>query len=279
MAYIDRDGCIAWVPLGDGRSGRFCPETRSAVSAITWLDGGVLAFVTPETQRSGWLGLRVATGETFRLTPEESPRIVQVGAPQFYSVRGERLDIVDGVPIWTSADGAERRPLLARPPGSSGFSMVTWAPDGRGVVLAEGPEKALWVVGADGAGARQVAPSSRGVVSWFVPASGAMPHADLTCTLPSESTYRCEPAPWQPGEGAGVTAGGEVVLSWSLCPGATGYEVEVTDATGAVVLRRVTAAPAVRAVFRAPGELTWRVRARIGEALGPWGPARSLTVR
>lgn len=279
IAYLETAGCIAWVPLAGGPPGRACPATRGGVSAITWLDARTIAYVTPELARTGWRAIRTDTGEDIALHPAESPRIYQVGAPQFYSVLGDRIDIEAGAAVFTSADGSDRRTLLAPGPGRGAVAMVTWSPDGEGAVLAEGAAKALWVVSRSGGEPRRVAAASSGIVSWFVPAAGAMPHADLTCTLPGESTWRCEPQPWQPAEGAPAAAGEEVVLTWSACPGATGYELEITAPGGAVIVSRISAAQAQRFTPPAPGVYTWRVRSRIGSAPGPWGPPRTLTVQ
>lgn len=279
IAFVDAEGCIAWVPLAGGQPGRACPATRGRVSAITWLDARTIAYVTPELARTGWRAVRTDTGGDIALAPAESPRIYQVGAPQFYSVLGDRIDIEAGAAIFTSADGRARRTLLAPGPGRAALAMVTWSPDGEGAVLAEGAAKALWVVARSGGEPRRIAAASSGIVSWFVPDAGAMPHADLTCTLPGESTWRCEPQPWQPGEGQAAAAGEEAVLAWSACPGATGYELEITGPGGAVIVSRISAAPAQRFTPPAPGAYTWRVRSRIGSAPGPWGPPRTLTAQ
>lgn len=279
IAYLDADGCIAWVRLRDGARGTHCPDTRGRVTALTWLDADTIAYVTPELARLGWRGLRISTGAEFALDPvAESPRIYQVGAPQFYSVLGERIDIVDGSAAWTSADGSERRVLLAPGAGRGPLAMVTWSPDGAAVLLAEGAHKALWVVDRAGA-ARRIAAASAGFASWFVPAAGAMPHADLTCTLPTEFTYRCQAAPWQPADGAPSVAGDEILLSWSACPGVTGYELEVVGPTGEVVHRRVSSVQAQRFTPPGPGDYTWRVRTRIGAEPTAWSAPRTLRVR
>ncbi len=278
IAYIDGEGCIAWVQLASGAGARHCPATRSRVTALTWLDASTIAFVTPELARTGWRGFDTTRREEFPLDPLESPRILQVGAPQYYSVLGERIDIEDGAATWTAASGAERRTLLAPGNGRGPFAMVTWAPDGEGVILAEGPAKALWVVDQTGANARRIAAASSGVASWFVPGVGAMPHTDLTCTLPSEATYRCQPAPWRPLADEPVRSGEVVVLAWTACPGATGYEVELRDPGGALLHRAVSAGQTQRVVPAVPGVSTWRVRALVGGVPGPWGEARQLSV-
>ncbi len=278
IAYLDAGGCIAWIPLSAGVAGRACPAARGRVSAITWLDDRTIAYLTPELTRTAWRAIRTDTGEDIALYPVESPRVYQVGAPQFYSVLGDRIDIVEGAAVFTSADGGERRTLLAPGPGRGAVAMVTWSPDGEGAVLAEGAAKALWVVSRAGGEPRRIAAASSGIVSWYVPAAGAMPHADLTCTLPGESTWRCEPQPWKPAEGDAAVPGEEVVLAWSACPGATGYELEISGPGGVVVHRRISAAQAQRFTPPGPGTYTWRVRARIGTAPGPWGPPRTLTL-
>lgn len=278
IAYIDAEGCIAWVQLRTGAGGRHCPATRSRVTALTWLDARTIAFVTPELARTGWRGFDVVRGDAFALDPLESPRILQVGAPQYYSVRGERIDIEDGAATWTAADGVARRTLLAPGGGRGHFAMVTWAPDGEGVILAEGAAKALWVVDRTGANPRRIAPASAGFASWFVPGVGAMPHTDLTCTLPSEATYRCQPAPWRPLAGEPARPGETLVFAWTACPGATGYELELRGPGGELLHRDVSAGQTQRVAPAAPGAYTWQVRAIVGGVPGPWGEARQLSV-
>jgi hypothetical protein len=277
VAYVDTGGCIAWVPVEGGPAGRACPPTRGGITAITWLDAATIAYVTPELSRTGWRAIRTTTGEDIALDPLESPRIYQVGAPQFYSVLGERIDIENGAAAWTSADGTGRRILLAPGEGRDRLAMVTWSPDGRGVLLAEGAHKALWVAFPHGSEPRRIAPASTGIASWFVPSAGAMPHADLTCTLPTEFTYRCQSEPWKPSEAAEVPAGATVLLAYSACPGVTGYELEVTGPGGAVLLRRVSAAQVQRFTPPAPGTYQWRVRTLIGAEPTAWSPPRTLT--
>lgn len=90
------NGCIAWVPAAGGPSHYACPPTRGGITAITWLDAETIAYVTPELSRLGWRAIRTTTGDDIDLDPLESPRIYQVGAPQYYSVLGERIDIENG---------------------------------------------------------------------------------------------------------------------------------------------------------------------------------------
>lgn len=275
IAYTDGNGCIAWVPAAGGPSARACPPSRGGITAITWLDAETIAYVTPELSRIGWRAIRTSTGDDLALDPLESPRIYQVGAPQYYSVLGERIDIENGAVAWTSADGTERRILLAPGQGRDRFTMVTWSPDGSGVLLAEGSAKALWVAYPHGGPPRRIAPASTGIASWFIPTAGAMPHADLTCTLPTEFTYRCQSEPWKPGEAAATAASAEALLAYSACPGVTGYELEVTGPSG-TALRRVSAAQVQRFTPPAPGTYQWRVRTLIGNQPTAWSQPRTL---
>lgn len=283
IAFIDRDRCISVIPAAGGDVDQYCPKTRTGVASLTWLDASTVAFVTEERLRAGWSGYDINTGVETVLTLAESPRIVQAGVPQFYSIEGERVEAgPGGEVIRTSSDGASSvtvlTPALA---GSDGLlALATWSPDGDWLLLRQGTEKALWVVSEDGESPHRIAGESRGAVSWFIPSAGAMPHADLTCTLPTPATYLCQPLLRAPADAATARlADGWLPLTWSLCPGATGYQLEVTTGGGAQpVVTHVSAATAYRFVAPAAGTYAWRVRPLIGESPGPWSETRTVTI-
>ena len=111
-----------------------------------------------------------------------------------------------------------------------------------------------------------------------------MPHADLTCSVTTAASYSCQPALRMPPDGVLLRAAGPgstLDLSWSACPGATGYEVEVYAGESEMpVFRKVSAGTFSHTLLSAlpAGELRWRVRALIGPTPAPWSEERTLTV-
>ncbi len=279
IAYVDAGGCIARVPANGtpATDQPFCPQTRQGVTYVAWQDAASIAYVTPETAALGWrlVDFRAKTDEL--LPVDESPRIrILTTAPWYRSVQGEAVEVGSGGVVSRIENG--QRIAIFTPGAGNGATgtarLATWSPDSQWLLLFVSPGDALWVVRRDGSSAWQVAASSRGQVAWFMPGVGALPHLDLTCT--TVAAFDCTPAPQSPQRGAKVVASpdGTVHLTWSVCPGATGYEVEVLPAGSDVP---VISHLSVGTTFRVPvsalsggGNWRWRVRSLIGDRAAPW---------
>ena len=289
IAYVDKDGCIARVsPAGESAGQPYCPPTSYGVSYISWLDADTIAYNTPEVQRTGWRKVDFRRNVDEPLAVLESPRVLIYGQPQVYSMDGEQLGVGNAGEVYRVEDAGNV--VIFTPPKSEAgdFTRVaTWAPDAKWVLLERGSGKALWAVKRDGTGLRQVAKESRGLVSWFMPTAGVLPHPDLTCALPTESTYLCRVAPRTPID-AGlvdpVETGGWLNISWSPCPGVTGYELWIMPAGSETpVVRKLSGGTAYHAELgtfanNMAGSWHWKVRTYIGTMPGGWSEERTFTV-
>lgn len=280
VAYVDANGCIARVAANGSNQKlpTFCPQTRQGVTFVAWQDATSVSYVVPESAALGWRFHDFETGADGLLPVDEAPKIrLLATAPWYRSAKGEvvefdaggtlyRLDNGSRIPIfWPAAYHLTGTPRLA-----------TWSPDSQWLLLFVSPGDALWVVKRDGSIAFQVAESSRAQVAWFMPDAGALPHLDLTCT--TASAFNCRVNLQSPADGASVP--GSVLLEWSLCPGATGYELEVTPETGG---QPVVQHLSVATTFRVPGAVLtgsttwhWRVRPLIGTDRGEWSQERTF---
>jgi hypothetical protein len=280
IVYVDAEGCIARVPgLG---AAPFCPDSPHAVSGLTWLDEDRVAYITPELAQAGWRVYDYATGSDGVLLPGEGPRAVHAGPVQPYSVLGDVLATDMEGDVWVLR-GMERTLVYedadADDPALPG--LITWSPDGEWALMQDGRDQALVIIRRDGSEAVRLAEASGGVVSWFMPGAGGAPHMDFTCGFPTPETYACAPELREPDS----SIRGTLLLAWQACTGATGYEIVVRDAGGAVVFREVVPGVAYRlhgsSLAGATGELRWQVRSLIGLDRGTWSaeavlPAETL---
>ncbi|MCC6386396.1 MAG: hypothetical protein IT302_03315 [Dehalococcoidia bacterium] len=289
IAYVDKAGCIARVtPAGVPAGQPYCPSTSHGVSYISWLDADTIAYNTPEVQRTGWRKIDFRRNVDEPLAVLESPRVLIYGQPQVYSMDGEQLGVGDVGEVYRVEDTGNV--VIYTPPKDEAgdFTRVaTWAPDAKWVLLERGSGKALWAVKRDGTGLHQVAKESRGLVSWFMPTAGVLPHPDLTCALPTESTYLCRVAPRTPIDAAlidPVETGGWLNISWSPCPGVTGYELWIMPAGSETpVVTKLSGGTAYHAELSTfannmAGTWHWKVRTYIGTAPGGWSEERTFTV-
>ena len=203
----------------------------------------------------------------------EAPRVFLI-PPQLWSPLGERVD-VDGfgrATVETDEGSVQVFPPESREPDSS-TRLVAWSPDAGSMILSVTTKKALWVVDRDGSNARQIAAESRGTASWWMDNAGATPHADLTCSVITAGSYACLPGVRGPYDG-----GETYDFAWAPCPGATGYEIQVLDASGATVFETLIAGSFahIEKAELPDGELTWRIRAIIGPTPAPWADAQPL---
>jgi hypothetical protein len=269
IAFVDKNGCISRVSGATGATvaAPFCTTSRAGVTALTWIDGRRLAFTTAEARALGWQLVDFDTGRVEVMPMQEAPRVFLI-PPQYWSPMGEQLE-VDASGVATVE--ADTGPVRVFPPPESkpdpATRLVAWSPDAGALILSVTTGKDLWVVGRDGANPRRIAEATRGVASWWMPRVGATPHADLTCSVIVEGSYACLPGVRSP-----VVGSGEVAFSWSPCPGATGYEFEVLDASGATIFATVTAGQFLHVPFSAlpSGASTWRMRSLIGPSPAPW---------
>lgn len=282
IAFIDANGCISRIDAQSGGlvASPFCAPSRAGVQLVTWLDAGTAAYATAESKALGWQVVDFASGSSKRMEMAEAPRVFLI-PPQFYSPRGEGLEIDEAGTVYR--DDVRIFPPESKSPDPA-TRLVTWSPDADWVLLSASTNKDLWIVGRSGENPRQLAAKSRGVASWFMPASGAMPHADLTCSVTTAASYSCMPALRTPLDNVLIRATGAAAtldLSWSACPGATGYEVEVYAAgSDSPAFRQVTAGTFSHPLLSSlpAGELRWRVRALIGPTPAPWAAERSVTI-
>lgn len=289
IAYVDTDGCIARVtPAGESLGPAYCPPTNHGVSYVSWLDGDTLAYNTPEVQRTGWRKVDFRRNVDEPLAVLESPRVLIYGQPQVYSMDGEQLGVGDRGEVFRVEDGGNV--VIFTPPAneSGDFTRVaTWAPDAKWVLLERGSGKALWAVKRDGTGLRQIAKESRGLVTWFMPTAGVLPHPDLTCALPTESTFLCRVAPRTPIDGGFVDTAetnGWLNIAWSPCPGVTGYELWIMpEGSETPVVTKISGGSAYHAELSSfangmTGRWHWKVRTLIGTTPGNWSDERTFTV-
>ncbi len=285
IAFINTAGCIERVSASTGQSAgqAYCAESRAGVTSVTWIDADSVAYATNEARALGWQIVHFSTRVSETMPIADAPRVFLI-PPQYYSSTGERLAIdADGVVSRADSDADVRIfPLDGREPDDS-TRLVSWSPDGEWVVLSTSVEKELWVVSRTGTEPHRIAQSSKGVAAWFMPAIGATPHADLTCSVTTSQSFGCVTPLRLPTEGTAFNAadGGTVDFSWSACPGATGYLFEVYAAGGAepAIATIVVGTFSHQPVDDLPaGELRWRVRALIGASPAPWSEERLLTV-
>lgn len=286
IAYIDTSGCIARVDAANGSppGAPFCPPSRQGATSVTWIDSKSAAYVTAESRALGWQLVHFESGKTQRMDIADAPRVLLI-PPQFYSSRGERLSIdAEGVVSRDDADADVRIfPPAPKAPDDS-TRLVAWSPDGEWVLLSTSTDKELWIVGRDGRNPTKIASASKGVASWFMPAVGATPHADLSCSVTTSQSFGCVTPLRLPLDGATVVPTGAdptIDFTWSACPGATGYEVEVSGSVAGIPsLSAVVAGTFLhQSVDSLPGTaLRWRVRALIGSVPAPWSEVRVVTV-
>lgn len=283
FVYVDPSGCIVRVDLESeaGPDVTVCPQTAQGVTAVSWLDAGRIAYVTPESERIGWRYYDFTTGEDGALLPGEGPPAIHAGPVQPYSMFGELVD-VDAAGTVTVTSAEATRSVYSAPATADDLALpqlLTWSPDAQWIVLERSRERTLTIVSRDGSRAIDIAAASRGLVSWFMPAAGATPHMDFTCGLPSPEAYACSPILREALPGP---LGEDVLLTWQSCTGATGYEIEVTSAaTGEVLVHEVLAATGYRLVLAdiggaTAGELRWRVRPFIGNDRAAWSAPGSI---
>ncbi|MGD8319751.1 MAG: hypothetical protein PVJ02_04840 [Gemmatimonadota bacterium] len=165
------------------------PITNGEASWASWsADGMWVAF---ETDRDG-------NNEVYRVHPDgmgpenltQNP--AEDGEPD-YAPGGRRIVFTsdrggDGRALWVmAADGSDPRPLGTDLPGSEPMGPV-WSPDGRRIAYyaKDGGSDGIFVVGADGSGARRVAD---GVFPAWAP-DGAALFYDR-----ADSVFRRPPAP------------------------------------------------------------------------------------
>lgn len=289
IAYVDTSGCIARVtPAGVSLGPAYCPPTNHGVSYISWLDADTVAYNTPEVQRTGWRKIDFRRNVDEPLAVLESPRVLIYGQPQVYSMDGEELRTGESGEVYRVED-AGNVTIYTPPANEAGtFTRVaTWAPDARHVLLERGSNKALWALSRDGTGLRQIANESRGLVSWFMPNAGVLPHPDLTCALPTESTYLCRVSPRLPIDTGLVdpaASDGWLTISWSSCPGVTGYELWVMPAgSDTPIIQRISGGIAFHAELKTlpnglAGRWHWKVRTLIGTTPGQWSEERTFEV-
>lgn len=285
IAYIDTSACISRANAASGQpiGQPYCAESRAGITSVTWIDADSAAFVTNEARALGWQLVHFSTRQSETMPIADAPRVYLI-PPQYYSSRGERLAVDEnGVVSRADATGDARifPPEGMRPDDST--RLVAWSPDGQWILLSTSVNKELWVVGRDGESPHRIAAESRGVAAWFMPSVGATPHADLTCSVTTSQSFDCETPLRLPIDGATVDAGsaGTVDFSWSACPGATGYLLEIyaTDEAKPVVSAIVVGTFSHQPVSALPeGELRWRVRALIGSSPAPWSEARTISV-
>ena len=282
IAYVNANGCIARVPANGSPAAErpFCPETHQGVTFIAWQDANAIAYVVPEMAALGWREIDFETGADAALSVAEAPKIrLLTTAPWYRSARGEVVEF-DAAGILYRLDEGRKVPIFS--PSLNRISgtprLATWSPDSEWLLLFVSPDDALWVVRRDGSASYQVAASSRAQASWFMPGAGALPHLDLTCT--TASAFDCQVSLQSPADAASIV--GSVLLEWSLCPGATGYEVVVT-APGASnpVIEHLSVATTFRAPIAALTAGTtwrWKVRPLVGTQPGPWSRERTFSL-
>jgi hypothetical protein len=101
----------------------------------------------------------------------------------------------------------------------------------------------------------------------------------FTFTLGTPLAPTVAPSLLAPASGAAVAL--PVAFDWGDVAGATGYEMEVDDASsfGAPLLASVTSTVSNTSLSSLPaGTLWWRVRASNTGGIGPWSAARSFTI-
>lgn len=285
IAYIDTHGCIARIAVSTNQlvSAPYCASSRKGVTSVTWIDADSVAFATDEARALGWQIVHFSTNTSETLPITDAPRVFLI-PPQYYSPLGERLS-VDGEGVVSRADDAGNVRIF--PPDGMATDestrLVAWSPDGQWVLLSASVEKDLWIVGRGGENPRRIASASRGVAAWFMPSIGATPHADLTCSVTTSQSFGCVTPLRLPTEGTSFSraAGGTVDFSWSACPGATGYELEIyrADEKDPIFTTIVVGTFSHEAVASLPeGNLRWRVRALIGSFQAPWSPDRPFSI-
>ncbi len=288
IAFVDDDGCITRVAAATGQATGtpFCAESRAGITSVSWLDAGSAAFATAEARALGWRKVTFATGDVETMLVAEAPRVFII-PPQFYSPRGEQLEVDDTGVVYRAAEtGGVRIFPPAGQDADPSTRLVTWSPDGDWVLLSTSTDKELWMVGRDGASPRRIAASSKGVASWFMPAVGATPHADLTCSVITAGSFSCAAALRSPEPGATLDpleSEGMLDLTWSTCPGATGYQLVVATREGTVLVDRISVGTYFHEELAAVGvtgatDLVWKVRALIGPRQAPWSEERPLRV-
>lgn len=290
IAYVDDSGCIAKIAAnGDPATAKtFCPPTRLGVTSLSWLDGERAVYTIPETAALGWRMFDFTRGSDTALSLDDAPKIrILTDAPWYRSIESEVVEFnPDG--LISRVEGQDR--ILIFDPLRGGDTagmprMLTWSPDGKWLLIARSANKSLWVISRDGSISYQIAASSRGRVSWWMPKMGALPHLDLTCT--TVAAFDCQVSLVSPASGANVDparTGGDVLLEWSICPGATGYEVLVypPGATNPAIdyhtTGTTTRVPAAMLASAPTSGWRWKVRSVIGPNLGPWSEERAFAV-
>jgi peptidoglycan hydrolase-like protein with peptidoglycan-binding domain len=129
-------------------------------------------------------------------------------------------------------------------------------------------------------GPKTLAAVQRAQQRFTLPPTGECDHTlwtDLSCT-PTQRPVPGGPLT-APSPVAVTNKGGEVTFSWPPVGGAAQYQVDVTG-TGSEVIGDWTVA-ATTAVISIPGHPTflWKMRAGNAHGSGPWGPARSYTLK
>lgn len=285
IAFINTGGCIERVSAGTAQpvGQEYCAASRAGVTSLTWIDADSVAYATNEARALGWQIVHFSSRQSETMPIADAPRVFLI-PPQYYSPKAERLAVdAEGVVSRVDSEGDVRIfPPDGKQPDSS-TRLVAWAPDGNWVLLSTSTDKELWVVGRAGDNPHRVATASKGVAAWFMPAVGATPHADLTCSVTTSQSFGCVTPLRLPLDGAMVenTADAIIDFSWSACPGATGYVFEVYGADeNAPLLTTVVVGTFThqRASALPQGELHWRVRALIGASPAPWSVGRALTI-
>lgn len=285
IAYINTQGCIARAAAASGQplGQAYCADSRAGVTSVTWIDADSVAYATNEARALGWQIVHFSNRTSETMPIADAPRVFLI-PPQFYSSRGERLAIDgDGVVSRADPDGDVRifPPEGTKPDDST--RLVAWSPDGQWVLLSTSVDKEMWVVGRNGESPHRLVAESKGVAAWFMPSIGATPHADLTCSVTTSQSFGCVTPLRLPTDGTtySLSDGGTVDFSWSACPGATGYLLEIytTDENTPVFSTLVVGTYSHQPLAALPaGEVHWRVQAQIGASPAPWSVSRVLSV-
>ncbi len=117
-----------------------------------------------------------------------------------------------------------------------------------------------------------------GIHTWKVKALNAAGSSDWS-TAKTLTVSLNTPGLTSPANGSTVFVGSTLNFSWSSVPGATSYDLEFDTGLGIETTTNVTAPSLALPLTPAHvGPHTWRVRAKLGSAAGPWSGSRNYTV-
>ena len=151
---------VAGVRVADGVEKTLTSQRWESIGQMAWLaDGAGLLVIATEPQGSLTQVWRLdwPSGETRKITNDLSIYFnlsLAADSATLATVRGDRF-----VNIWVAPDGDARRAvqITTGPQKDDGVRGLAWTPDGRIVYRSfAGGNPNIWIMGADGAGNRQL---------------------------------------------------------------------------------------------------------------------------